>query len=52
MQTKVVDTHVACWLDFTEDAIITSCKSGHVRTWSRPGTEVAQQAEAAAAAES
>ncbi|POR31494.1 Putative catabolite repression protein creC [Tolypocladium paradoxum] len=35
--TTVIDTHPACWLDFTEDAIITSCKSGHVRTWNRPG---------------
>ncbi len=28
MQTKIVDTHPLCWLDFTEDAIITSCKNG------------------------
>ncbi|KJZ73206.1 hypothetical protein HIM_07403 [Hirsutella minnesotensis 3608] len=35
--TTVIDSHPACWLDFTEDAIITSCKSGHVRTWNRPG---------------
>ena len=27
-QNKVVDTHAACWLDFTEDAIITSCNNG------------------------
>ncbi|UKZ76571.1 hypothetical protein TrVFT333_004278 [Trichoderma virens FT-333] len=26
--THVVDTHPACWLAFTEDAVITSCKSG------------------------
>ncbi|KAG8352030.1 putative catabolite repression protein creC [Fusarium venenatum] len=25
---KSIDTHPVCWLDFTEDAIITSCKSG------------------------
>jgi WD40 repeat protein len=37
---KIVDTHPACWLDFTEEAIITSCKSGHLRTWNRPGVEV------------
>ncbi|CAH0014768.1 unnamed protein product [Clonostachys rhizophaga] len=36
---KSIDTHPACWLDFTEDAIITSCKSGHIRTWNRPGIE-------------
>ncbi|KAG6024369.1 hypothetical protein E4U41_001799 [Claviceps citrina] len=36
-QTTVIDTHPACWLDFTEEAIITSCKDGHVRTWIRPG---------------
>lgn len=35
--STVVDTHPLCWLDFTEEAIITSCKDGHVRTWSRPG---------------
>ncbi|PHH86327.1 hypothetical protein CDD83_10409 [Cordyceps sp. RAO-2017] len=35
--TTVIDTHPACWLEFTEEAIITSCKSGHVRTWNRPG---------------
>jgi WD40 repeat protein len=27
---KIVDTHPACWLDFTEEAIITSCKSGEL----------------------
>ncbi|KAK3941667.1 WD40 repeat-like protein [Diplogelasinospora grovesii] len=34
--SKTVDADPLCWLDFTEDAIITSCKSGHVRTWNRP----------------
>ncbi|KAK4093244.1 hypothetical protein Purlil1_2401 [Purpureocillium lilacinum] len=29
--TTVIDTHPACWLDFTEDAIITSCKNGRYR---------------------
>ncbi|KAL7910642.1 WD40-repeat-containing domain protein [Trichoderma velutinum] len=42
--THVVDTHPACWLAFTEDAVITSCKSGHVRTWNRPGVQTAQPA--------
>ncbi|KAM0246395.1 hypothetical protein ACHAQJ_010231 [Trichoderma viride] len=41
--THVVDTHPACWLAFTEDAVITSCKSGHVRTWNRPGIQSATQ---------
>ncbi|CEJ91057.1 hypothetical protein VHEMI06795 [[Torrubiella] hemipterigena] len=26
-----------CWLEFTSDSIMTSCKSGHIRTWNRPG---------------
>ncbi|EFZ02663.2 WD domain-containing protein [Metarhizium robertsii ARSEF 23] len=30
--TTVIDTHPACWLDFTEEAIITSCKDGANRT--------------------
>lgn len=33
---KIVDSEPLCWLEFTEDAILTSCKSGHIRTWSRP----------------
>jgi hypothetical protein len=36
---KVIDTHPACGLEFTEEAIITSCKNGHIRTWSRPGAQ-------------
>ncbi|KAK0707560.1 WD domain-containing protein [Lasiosphaeris hirsuta] len=34
--SKTVDDDPLCWVDFTQDAIITSCKSGHVRTWNRP----------------
>ncbi|KAI8202677.1 putative catabolite repression protein creC [Colletotrichum sp. SAR 10_65] len=34
--SKALDTHPLCWLEFTEEAIITSCKSGHIRTWNRP----------------
>ncbi|KAK4454036.1 WD40 repeat-like protein [Podospora aff. communis PSN243] len=34
--SKTVDADPLCWLEFTQDAIITSCKSGHVRTWNRP----------------
>jgi WD40 repeat protein len=36
---KVIDTHPACCLEFTENAIITSCKNGHIRTWSRPASQ-------------
>ncbi|RBR22616.1 uncharacterized protein FIESC28_04411 [Fusarium coffeatum] len=46
---KSIDTHPVCWLDFTEDAIITSCKSGHIRTWLRPGSELAAQTKGAEA---
>ncbi|KAM0202229.1 hypothetical protein ACHAPI_001414 [Fusarium lateritium] len=46
---KSIDTHPVCWLDFTEDAIITSCKSGHLRTWLRPGSELAAQTKGAEA---
>ncbi|KAM0355920.1 hypothetical protein ACHAPU_000309 [Fusarium lateritium] len=46
---KSIDTHPMCWLDFTEDAIITSCKSGHLRTWLRPGSELAAQTKGAEA---
>ncbi|RGP67372.1 putative wd40 repeat [Fusarium sporotrichioides] len=46
---KSIDTHPVCWLDFTEDAIITSCKSGHMRTWLRPGSELAAQTKGAEA---
>ncbi|KAK4173489.1 WD40-repeat-containing domain protein, partial [Triangularia setosa] len=34
--SKIIDDDPLCWLEFTQDAIITSCKLGHVRTWSRP----------------
>ncbi|KAL3422068.1 catabolite repression protein crec [Phlyctema vagabunda] len=34
--SKVIDDDPLCWLEFTEESIITSCKSGHVRTWNRP----------------
>ncbi|KAH6640497.1 WD40-repeat-containing domain protein [Chaetomium tenue] len=42
--SKTVDDDVLCWLGFTPDAIITSCKTGHIRTWTRP-SELAQQLE-------
>ncbi|KAK0667967.1 WD40-repeat-containing domain protein [Cercophora samala] len=34
--SKIIDDDPLCWLEFTRDAIITSCKSGHIRTWNRP----------------
>ncbi|KAK3381401.1 WD40-repeat-containing domain protein [Podospora didyma] len=34
--SKTIDEDPLCWIDFTQDAILTSCKSGHIRTWSRP----------------
>jgi len=37
--SKIVDTDPLTWLDFTQDAILTSCKSGHIRTWSRPAAD-------------
>ncbi|KAG5756041.1 hypothetical protein H9Q70_001346 [Fusarium xylarioides] len=46
---KSIDTHPVCWLDFTENAIMTSCKSGHMRTWLRPGSELTAQTKGAEA---
>lgn len=40
--TKVADTHPLSWIEFTEDAIVTSCKTGHIRTWNRPSDAPAQ----------
>ncbi|KAI1758212.1 WD40-repeat-containing domain protein [Xylaria castorea] len=34
--TKIADKDPLSWITFTEESIITSCKTGHVRTWSRP----------------
>ncbi|KAL2106595.1 hypothetical protein VUR80DRAFT_6526 [Thermomyces stellatus] len=39
--SKVVDSHPLSWLEFTEESIITSCKTGHIRTWNRPADLVA-----------
>lgn len=30
-QSKIVDKDPLCWLEFTEDSILTSCKSGKPR---------------------
>ncbi|KAI1338775.1 WD40-repeat-containing domain protein [Xylariaceae sp. FL0016] len=40
--TKVADKDPLSWISFTQDAIMTSCKSGHIRTWSRPTDSPAQ----------
>ncbi|KAL2018273.1 hypothetical protein VTK56DRAFT_1027 [Thermocarpiscus australiensis] len=42
--SKTVDEDPLCWLDFTPDAILTSCKNGHIRTWNRP-SELTPQLE-------
>ncbi|KAI9056011.1 hypothetical protein LZ554_000943 [Drepanopeziza brunnea f. sp. 'monogermtubi'] len=36
VMSKIIDPDPLCWLEFTEDSILTSCKSGHIRTWDRP----------------
>lgn len=36
VMSKRVDEHPLCWLGFEESCIITSCNSGHLRTWDRP----------------
>ncbi|KAI0025960.1 WD40-repeat-containing domain protein [Xylariomycetidae sp. FL0641] len=36
VMTKAADKDPLSWIEFTQDAIITSCKTGHIRTWSRP----------------
>ena len=37
--TKRVDDHPLTWLGFFEDAIMTSCVEGHIRTWDRPKSD-------------
>ncbi|TQV97675.1 hypothetical protein V2A60_006589 [Cordyceps javanica] len=46
VMSKVIDKHPLSWLEFTEDAIITSCKNGHIRTWNRPGMGAAVEPQA------
>ncbi|KAI9883325.1 MAG: hypothetical protein M1823_004913 [Watsoniomyces obsoletus] len=36
VMSAVIDPHPLCWFAFQEDCIITSCTSGHIRTWDRP----------------
>ncbi|KAI0010404.1 WD40-repeat-containing domain protein [Xylariaceae sp. FL0662B] len=40
--TKVADKDPLSWIEFTEDAIMTACKTGHIRTWSRPSDSPGQ----------
>ncbi|KAH6663615.1 catabolite repression protein creC [Plectosphaerella plurivora] len=45
--SKVIHPSPACWLEFTAEHIMTSCKQGHIRTWSRPTDASAAAAQAA-----
>ncbi|RDL37064.1 WD40 repeat-like protein [Venustampulla echinocandica] len=36
VMSKVIDPDPLYWLAFTQESIITSCKTGHIRTWDRP----------------
>ncbi|KAG9243101.1 catabolite repression protein-like protein creC [Calycina marina] len=55
VMSKAIDDDPLCWLDFTEDSIITSCSKegekltlslGHIKTWDRP-TDVSNKSEVA-----
>lgn len=43
--SKSIDSDPLCWLEFTKDSILTSCKSGHMRTWNRPSDSPEIQAK-------
>ncbi|RKF81429.1 putative catabolite repression protein creC [Golovinomyces cichoracearum] len=36
VMSKIVHDDPLCWLEFTKESIMTSCRSGHLRTWDRP----------------
>ncbi|OAA61069.1 miro-2-like, mitochondrial GTPase [Niveomyces insectorum RCEF 264] len=36
VSSQIVDVDPLCWLQFTERSIMTSSKTGHIRTWKRP----------------
>lgn len=36
VMSKVIHDDPLCWLEFTKESILTSCRSGHLRTWDRP----------------
>ncbi|KAI1741669.1 WD40-repeat-containing domain protein [Xylaria scruposa] len=40
--TKIADKDPLSWITFTEESIMTSCKTGHIRTWSRPSDSLTQ----------
>ncbi|KAI0459086.1 WD40-repeat-containing domain protein [Xylaria acuta] len=40
--TKIADKDPLSWITFTEESIMTSCKIGHIRTWSRPSDSLTQ----------
>ncbi|KAI0553995.1 WD40-repeat-containing domain protein [Xylaria curta] len=40
--TKIADKDPLSWITFTEESIMTSCKTGHIRTWSRPSESLTQ----------
>ncbi|KAI0199776.1 WD40-repeat-containing domain protein [Astrocystis sublimbata] len=40
--SKIADKDPLGWITFTEESIMTSCKIGHIRTWSRPSDSLAQ----------
>lgn len=42
---KQVDKDPLCWLEFTEDAIMISSQTGHLRAWTRPSDASPAQAE-------
>ncbi|KAI1183616.1 WD40-repeat-containing domain protein [Nemania serpens] len=40
--SKIADKDPLSWITFTEESIMTSCKIGHIRTWSRPSDLLTQ----------
>lgn len=34
--SKLIHKDPLCWLGFTKESILTSCRSGHIRIWERP----------------
>ncbi|KAI1196977.1 WD40-repeat-containing domain protein [Nemania serpens] len=40
--SKIADKDPLSWITFTEESIMTSCKTGHIRTWSRPSDLLTQ----------
>ena len=40
IMSRIIDEDPLTWIGFDEDSIITACKAGHVRIWSRPQSVV------------